>query len=283
MTSFTTKNKKMKTKQKIQLNFSIFGVSIIAFLLLFISVNVSFAKSKQDFKIKDITEIDGGQRDNYLELEREIINQLNQIRADKNLEPLEFDSVLKRAANLKLADMIENKYFSHISPAGVNAWHWFKKVGYDYKFAGENLATNFIDATDVTEAWMKSKSHRDNMLFPEYREIAIAIAKNKKGKLVAVELFGKDIDDAKLASTGAIAGAVDLNETQISSSKGKLKSPVYNLQTNIVPVKFISQPFYYDVNVNSAILLIIGMVCFILVVNVWVLEKEDEKILAQLT
>jgi uncharacterized protein YkwD len=272
----------MKTKQKIQSNFLILGASVVAFLLFFASVNISLAKSKKDFKIKDITEIDGGQQDNYLELEREIINQLNQIRVDKNLKPLEFDSVLKRAANLKLADMIENKYFSHTSPTGINAWYWFKEAGYNYKFAGENLATNFTNATDVTEAWMKSRSHRDNILFPEYREVAIAIAQNKKGKLVAVESFGRDIDDAKLASIGAIASVVNSEGVQISSDKEESKSPISNLQTSIVPVKFTSQPFHYDININNAILLAIGMICFILIVNIWVLEKEDEKILAQL-
>jgi uncharacterized protein YkwD len=246
---------------------------------------LSDGKNVGDNYIKEVPR----EEDKYLELEREIINQLNQIRVDKGLQPLEFDSVLKKVAGLKLQDMLKHQYFSHTSPEGLDAWHWFKEAGYNYKFAGENLATNFTNATDVTEAWMQSKSHRENILFPEYREVAVAVGQNKDGKLVAVESFGKDMDEKDLASVGSIFTIVInsegvRNDFVENGKGGEIESKQGGgnyLQTSIVPVRITSSLNGYNINVNDAILLIVGMFCFILIVNVWVLEKEDEKILAQ--
>ena len=39
---------------------------------------------------------------------------------------------------------------------GKTPWYWFGEVGYDFRFAGENLAVYFSDSVEVERAWMNS-------------------------------------------------------------------------------------------------------------------------------
>jgi uncharacterized protein YkwD len=86
------------------------------------------------------------------------------------------DSALDRAAQLKANDMAARGYFSHVDPSGNAPWMWFKKVGYYYWSAGENLAINFDDAQTLNNAWMNSPLHKANIVNSSYSRIGIGIA-----------------------------------------------------------------------------------------------------------
>lgn len=118
----------------------------------------------------------------------------NQNRQAYDISVLEYDAVLARAAQLKAEDMATNGYFSHISPAGITPWYWFRKIGYEYNYAGENLAVNFVDSDDINKAWMKSTSHRANILNAYFTRVGIGISKGiYKGKesVFVVEFFAQ--------------------------------------------------------------------------------------------
>ena len=104
-----------------------------------------------------------------------ILNLTNKTRALHNLPPVGENSLLDKAAQEKAEDMIRNGYFGHFSPSGVSPWHWIKKTGYNYHYAGENLALNFIDSGTVMRAWLNSPSHRANLLDSHYKNIGIAV------------------------------------------------------------------------------------------------------------
>ncbi len=251
----------MKTNPKIQFN-KVFALSIaiLGVFLLFGQVSAN-----------TLTDND----DNYLELEREIINQLNQERVDHNLVALQFNDTLKKAARMKLDDMITKKYFSHTSPDGKTPWYWFEQAGYDYKFAGENLATKFTTASEVHKAWMNSKTHRENILFPEYKDVAVIVGKNANEELVAVELFGRMVNDDNIL-TGGIISPEDKNT--------KEEDVMAVSSTSIIPekIKEVDSLPHYTISFNNLLLLLIGGMCLILVVNVWILEKEEERIILEL-
>lgn len=123
----------------------------------------------------------------------EVINLLNAERQEKNLSILSENSELNQAAQMKAEDMIKNDYFAHNSPQGRSPWHWFEKSGYDYKFAGENLAVNYSNAKEQHEAWMNSPTHRDNILNANYREVGVAVLEGKidgARSILTVQLFG---------------------------------------------------------------------------------------------
>ncbi len=123
-----------------------------------------------------------------------LVDFANQDRAELALPELNVNPVLTAAAQAKANDMAAKGYFAHTSPEGLDSWHWFKEAGYDYQYAGENLAVNFSDSGDVEKAWMNSPTHRDNIVNPKYTEIGIAVATGTyqgRGAVFAVQMFGR--------------------------------------------------------------------------------------------
>jgi uncharacterized protein YkwD len=117
----------------------------------------------------------------------------NANRIAQDMPALATNPLLQAAAQEKANDMAKNVYFAHTSPTGVTPWYWFENVGYDFSYAGENLAVNFSDSSDVTNAWMNSPEHRANILNANYTDIGIAVATGTyEGQPAAfvVELFG---------------------------------------------------------------------------------------------
>lgn len=126
--------------------------------------------------------------------EKELGNLLNQEREIRNLNTLNYNFQLYQAALAKAQNMINENYFNHYSPSGKSPWNFIINSGYDYKFAGENLAMDFSSSEALHSAWMKSPSHRDNILNPNYENFAIAKLQgeiNHKKTMVIVQLFGK--------------------------------------------------------------------------------------------
>jgi len=131
--------------------------------------------------------------DDLEKIRKEIIDLVNQERSKEGLERLKESQKLNQAAFLKAQDMIGNNYFAHVSPSNISPWYWFGEVDYQYKYAGENLAMNFSSASSVHRAWMKSESHRENILSSRYSEIGVAVLKgiiDGEETLVAVQEFG---------------------------------------------------------------------------------------------
>lgn len=119
-------------------------------------------------------------------------NFANQARIQAGLPVLAENSELDRAAQLKANDMVNRQYFNHTSPTGVSPWFWFSKAGYDYKYAGENLAIGFYESEEVFNAWLNSPEHRANILNSNYKEIGTAVLGGfgENNAVVVVQEFG---------------------------------------------------------------------------------------------
>jgi hypothetical protein len=100
----------------------------------------------------------------------------NADRTTNGVGDLAVDPLLNSAAQLKADDMAANGYFAHISPAGKTPWYWLGQVGYQYTYAGENLAVDFTDSKDVESAWMASPTHHANIVKPEYTRIGFGVS-----------------------------------------------------------------------------------------------------------
>jgi uncharacterized protein YkwD len=122
-----------------------------------------------------------------------LVDLANEDRAEQGAGKLVMNEELVLAAQFKANDMAQKSYFAHTSPEGLTPWHWFGQAGYDYIYAGENLAVNFNRSEDVQRAWMNSPLHRANILNNRYKEIGIATAegmyKGEKTTFV-VQMFG---------------------------------------------------------------------------------------------
>jgi len=109
--------------------------------------------------------------------ETEVLSEINYQRAKAGLSMLSQNLLLKQAADRKVQDMIDNLYFDHTSPSGIQPWDWLEDSGYQYVVAGENLAMNFSDSFEMVESWMSSESHRENLLNKNYEDYGISFGK----------------------------------------------------------------------------------------------------------
>lgn len=124
----------------------------------------------------------------------------NQIRLSFHQpNELAMNDKLTVAAEKKLKDMAEYKYWAHQNPiTGKQPWDFVDAAGYYYETTGENLAYGFNDSEKICNAWESSPKHLANITNPTYEEIGFAVDKanlhkNEKGILV-VQMFGSRND-----------------------------------------------------------------------------------------
>jgi hypothetical protein len=124
---------------------------------------------------------------------------------------------------MKAQDMADKQYFAHTSPEGLNPWHWFEQAGYEYEYAGENLAVDFTDSSDVARAWMNSPTHRENLLKKEYVDVGFAVVSgelNGKKTTLVVALYG--------APAVAVAATATQQTPQPTFSASKVATETQN-------------------------------------------------------
>lgn len=123
-----------------------------------------------------------------------LVDLTNNARTASNEQTLTRNLILDIAAQLKADDMASAGYFSHTSPTGVTPWHWFDKAGYYFSYAGENLAINFTESSDVETAWLNSPTHKANIMNANFTEIGIATVDGMyqgHPTTYVVQMFGK--------------------------------------------------------------------------------------------
>jgi uncharacterized protein YkwD len=104
-----------------------------------------------------------------------ILEEMNRQRVAAGLNPLAEDERLVKVAEFRIRDMEELGYWAHLSPDGRSPFATLRPYGYDYRSAGENLASGFETAEVLVESWMESKGHRDNILGAHYEHCGIAV------------------------------------------------------------------------------------------------------------
>ena len=122
-----------------------------------------------------------------------IINLTNQERVAWGLNSLQTNSQLSAAALAKANDMFEKQYWDHFGPNGESPWQFIRAAGYNYVYAGENLAKGFRTAEGVHEAWMASPTHKANIISGNYKDIGVAVVEGVllgKQTILVVQMFG---------------------------------------------------------------------------------------------
>ncbi len=135
---------------------------------------------------------------------QELLDITNKDRAEKGLHPLVLSEKLSSAARWKADNMFQNNYWAHFAPDGTSPWDFIKNSGYDYAYAGENLAKGFTHSEAVVKAWMESESHRENMLSDKYKEVGFAIVEGHllgEETVLIVEMFGAEAGSSAVATS----------------------------------------------------------------------------------
>ena len=96
--------------------------------------------------------------------EREAFALVNGIRKACGLPVFIWDDGLAGVARTHSRDMAENSFFAHASSAGASPFDRMNAAGILYRFAAENIASNYTDPARVVDGWMNSEEHRANIL-----------------------------------------------------------------------------------------------------------------------
>jgi len=126
--------------------------------------------------------------------EENIVGLTNAARKSSRLVALAISPKLEKAAQEKAKDILDEQYFAHTSPQGKTPWNFLDSADYQYIYAGENLGIHFTTSEAITEGWLASKGHRENILSDTYTEIGVGVAKGEfmgNATTVVVQMFGK--------------------------------------------------------------------------------------------
>lgn len=159
-----------------------------------------------------------------------LVSLTNSSRAQNNLAPLSPNNQLQTAAFAKAQDMFKNQYFAHTSPSGKTPWDFINGSGYNYVYAGENLAIGYSDNAELQNAWMNSTSHRENILSPNFREIGIASVSGTfegSATVIVVEMFGstqigqsaKISSDSSNQTSSSTNFSIDIKQSGVMPTK----------------------------------------------------------------
>jgi hypothetical protein len=221
---------------------------------------------------------------------QELLVLTNQQRQANGLQPLQLDGTLSQAAEGKASNMLTENYWAHESPSGTTPWVFIKNAGYNYIYAGENLARGFTNTSDVINAWMASPSHRQNVLSSNYRDVGFAIRTgtlNGEETVLVVEMFGSRTAEQPTTVAGtkpeiAVASNISNETTTTVTTTTKVvensQSQSLGIQINQEPKTQLSlskQPFINSLRLSSNIVkVIVGLFILTLILDMFVIEKK---------
>lgn len=122
------------------------------------------------------------------DLEAEMLNLVNQERAEAGLSSLAPDEELKEVARSHSVDMFGRGYFSHYTPENQSPFDRINEAGISYRIAGENLAlapTLPLAHTGL----MNSPGHRANILRPQFGRVGIGVLDGGRRGLMVTQNF----------------------------------------------------------------------------------------------
>ncbi len=216
----------------------------------------------------------------------DVINLTNQRRAEAGLSPLSVNDELTQAAQAKGGDMVSKNYWAHVSPDGKTPWFFITSSGYKYSTAGENLARDFSDAPSVVSAWMASKSHRENLLDPNFTEIGVAVLDSNIGGIngvLVVQEFGRPQKVVQVAKSPEPTPQPPAKSAQVLPSTANQTSQFAQTPTSPVqetPAPAAGQPVVANYRINPFTIsryvsaIVVGLVALLFIIDLLVVRAK---------
>lgn len=209
----------------------------------------------------------------------------NKKRNESGLGNLVINDQLSRAAAAKAKHMFEKDYWAHISPGGVTPWDFILGAGYDYVYAGENLARNFSNSKDVVEAWCKSPTHKENLMSSNYDEIGFAVVNGVLDgyeTTLVVQMFGRTQGSVRAAAVPE-APAEDVEAVRVAGQPVEEKEEVEQVLEEVpvvsIPERITANEPLIDITTVSRSFFIAfgGFIMGLLVLDIWYSRKKGIK------
>ncbi len=200
-----------------------------------------------------------------------IVSLTNNDRQANSLPQLSRSAALDAVAKLKADDMVAKGYFAHTSPEGRTPWYWFAQEGYQFIYAGENLAINYDESEAVQKAWLDSPTHRQNIMNANFTEMGVATVTgmyNGRQTTFVVEVFGMPAT-AKTAAVREAAPIAEAAEVSTPAAAAPIAAP--KVSTSVIPRTVASAPTIEEKHVAGES------------THLSVLEETEEFVVAQNT
>lgn len=118
----------------------------------------------------------------------EILELVNEYRAENGIEPLELNNTLNALALIRAKEA--SIKWSHERPNGTRYYSVFTDYNITWaSYVGENLGCKFTKASEIMEAWIASDSHRANLLDDKFNDIGMAIYAAEDDTLYIAQIF----------------------------------------------------------------------------------------------
>lgn len=127
------------------------------------------------------------------DIERRAFEQTNLMRVKNGLPALAWDAAVCRMARVHSEEMSRLNYFAHTTPDGQHLRDRARAAGIiTFTVLGENIAYNqgYEDpGAFAVERWMASAKHRENILSPEFRAMAVGTYVAPDGSVYLTQTF----------------------------------------------------------------------------------------------
>jgi uncharacterized protein YkwD len=126
-------------------------------------------------------------------IEASLLARVNRVRTERHLPELRGSAPLASVALAHARDMAERGYVDHINPEGLNPLQRVQSAGVDgLRLLAENIGAS-SEGGDRIEAvvreWLRSESHRENLLNPAFNATGIAVVESPDGTTLVVQLY----------------------------------------------------------------------------------------------
>jgi len=116
------------------------------------------------------------------DVSQSLLEAINAARAEVDVPPLVYSSLLEEAAQRHSDDMAATETLSHVGSDGSQFWERIQDTGYVLISGGENvLSRGDTDAQAAFQQWYDSPAHQANLLNAQYTEAGIAYAQSASG------------------------------------------------------------------------------------------------------
>ena len=121
----------------------------------------------------------------------EVVELTNTERDIHGRAKLRANARLMRAAQVHAEQMARARQQAHVLPnaAYPRAEDRLEAAGYNWQSFGENLALGQASPEEVVRSWMHSRSHRSNIVSPEFTELGVGYALDAAGRPYYVQVF----------------------------------------------------------------------------------------------
>lgn len=142
-----------------------FFLNVAIIFLVAINFSAASAAQKVVFVNENSRWMEKAERENF---QLEVLRLVNKERAKVGAPPLRFAKDLAASAYVRAVELPTK--FSHTRPNGTKCFTAMPQRGH---ILGENLAGGQTSPKQVVQAWMDSKTHRDNILNPKYTDLGV--------------------------------------------------------------------------------------------------------------